>query len=621
MAPNSLADNATASAPNGIRLQLFGELCALLVERREPQALLDLATRGTRHLLGAAYAVLAATDSTGKAAYSSFSGSAAAPLPPPSLEAGWLGEIHAAGQPRRLSVTGGRPERIGLPPQYPQIYEALAAPLTTSEGARGWICLAARAGNPGFNADDERLLALLGAQLGRLLEQAEAQQHLLERAQRLQVEAEEREHSGHTMLRMLQRLEALRALGIEILAARSTRDLVRIGLEHLAHLVPYWGASVTMLEPTGHGVVVLADIAAGPTSHYAPGRYMTLAQYGTRDLEVLRDGRILDIPDISAGDAPPPVVKTLYRQGMRSYARIPMMVEGVLVGSLNLGSDKTFHFTAEQLDFARSIANQIGIAAQQAALRERIARQAAELERRVEERTAELAAANEDLEAFSFTVSHDLRAPLRAIDGFSRMLEEDYGGALDEKGHRLLGTIRGNSQRMAALIDDLLKFAKLGRARISPTQLDMASLVREAWQQIGAEANAAAALRLGDLPPSYGDVALLRQVWANLLENACKYSSKRGQPIVEVSARAETDAVVYCVADNGAGFDMRYYEKLFGVFQRLHSTQEFPGTGVGLAMVHRVVNRHGGRVWAESVLGEGARFFFSLPRQSGAPSP
>jgi len=231
--------------------------------------------------------------------------------------------------------------------------------------------------------------------------------------------------------------------------------------------------------------------------------------------------------------------------------------------------------------------------------------------RRIAERSAALEAANKDLESFSYSVSHDLRAPLRAIDGFARLLEQDHSNKLDAEARRLLGVIRENSGRMAELIDDLLAFSRLGRQTLRPERLDMAELAGAAWGEL--HAGEATQFRLGRLPPARGDRALLRQVWANLLSNALKYSSKRQGAAVEVSGSDDGREAVYCVSDNGAGFDMRYYDKLFGVFERLHGQHEFPGTGVGLAIVQRIVARHGGRVWAEGKVNEGARFYFSLP--------
>jgi len=231
-------------------------------------------------------------------------------------------------------------------------------------------------------------------------------------------------------------------------------------------------------------------------------------------------------------------------------------------------------------------------------------------------RAQQLEATNQELESFSYSVSHDLRSPLRAIYGFSRILEEDHAQQLDDEGMRLLGVIRSNTQRMARLIDDLLAFSRLGRQALTTTEINMTALAREAWNQLcDGDPAAHPRLTMGALPAAVGDPVVLRQVWTNLLSNAIKYSGKREQAAVEVSARAENGQVTYCVSDNGVGFDMRYSDKLFGVFQRLHSQDEFPGTGVGLAIVKRVINRHGGRVWAHSVLGEGAQFYFTLPER------
>jgi light-regulated signal transduction histidine kinase (bacteriophytochrome) len=238
----------------------------------------------------------------------------------------------------------------------------------------------------------------------------------------------------------------------------------------------------------------------------------------------------------------------------------------------------------------------------------------ATLERRVAERTAQLEAANTELESFSYSVSHDLRSPLRAIDGYSRILQEDHNDRLSDEGRRLLGVIRDSSQKMSRLIDDLLTFSRLGRQSLSAADIDMKRMVEDVLKEVHLAGDQRSKLVLRALPPARGDATLLKQVWANLLGNAIKFSGKRERPVVEVSGHEDGTESVYCVKDNGAGFDMRYYDKLFGVFQRLHRTEEFAGTGVGLAIVQRVVLRHGGRVWAEGKVGEGAAFYFSLPR-------
>ena len=231
---------------------------------------------------------------------------------------------------------------------------------------------------------------------------------------------------------------------------------------------------------------------------------------------------------------------------------------------------------------------------------------------------AKLENANKELESFSYSVSHDLRAPLRAIGGFSAMLEEDYAAGLGDEGGRLIRVIRDNTRKMEQLIDDLLAFSRLGRKSISAARIDTGKLVGEVLEEVQAAAERRATVAVGPLPAAHADAALLRQVWINLLSNAVKFSAKREQPAIEVSAYEDGADTVYCVKDNGAGFDMRYHDKLFGVFQRLHSDEEFSGTGVGLAIVKRVVTRHGGRVWAEGKVNEGAAFYFALPREDGA---
>jgi PAS domain S-box-containing protein len=240
------------------------------------------------------------------------------------------------------------------------------------------------------------------------------------------------------------------------------------------------------------------------------------------------------------------------------------------------------------------------------------------LEERVRERTAQLETANRELDAFSYSVSHDLRAPLRAIDGFSRIFMEDYADKVDEEGARLLGIIRSNTQNMGRLIDDLLDFSRLGRKQIEPSKIEMDSLAREAFAEIISDPLARQPqLHLEKLPAAYGDPVLLRQVFVNLLSNAVKYSKPKERATIEIGSRIVDGNNVYYVKDNGVGFDMKYGHKLFGVFQRLHSAEEFEGTGVGLAIVQRVVNRHGGRVWAEAKVNEGATFSFTLPGSGG----
>ncbi len=238
------------------------------------------------------------------------------------------------------------------------------------------------------------------------------------------------------------------------------------------------------------------------------------------------------------------------------------------------------------------------------------------LEERVRERTARLEAANKELEAFTYSVSHDLRAPLRAIDSYVKILMEEYQGVLDAEGMRLGQTISRNARRMAELIDDLLTLSRLGRMELQPTRVNMCALAATVYEELTTpETRAQIDFRLGPLPTAMGDPTALRQVWVNLLANAIKFSAKRERPAIDVQAEVQAEAVVYSVRDNGAGFEMEYAHKLFGVFQRLHSPREFEGTGVGLAIVKRLVERQGGRVWAAGQPDQGAVFYFALPQQ------
>ncbi len=236
------------------------------------------------------------------------------------------------------------------------------------------------------------------------------------------------------------------------------------------------------------------------------------------------------------------------------------------------------------------------------------------LEQRVRERTTELEEAVREMESFSYSISHDLRAPLRAIAGYAKIIEEDYAARVDAEGKRLLDRIAGGAIRMGELIDDLLDFSRIGRAELRMAPIEMSSLVREVLGELPeAGNNHRLQMRLGDLPRAVADRGLLRQVWANLLSNAIKYSRQKELAVIEVGGAGEGGEVHYFVRDNGIGFDMAYADKLFQVFQRLHRDPVYEGTGVGLAIVARIIQRHGGRVWAEAAPDKGATFHFVLP--------
>jgi len=226
--------------------------------------------------------------------------------------------------------------------------------------------------------------------------------------------------------------------------------------------------------------------------------------------------------------------------------------------------------------------------------------------------------ANRELEAFAYSVAHDLRSPLRAIDGYSRMILNKEGAAFDPETRRKFGVIQENAQKMGQLIDDLLRLSRVSRVELNRSRLDMTRLVPEVLKEIQmAEPERSIHVQIGDLPAAHGDAALIRQLLANLLSNAVKFTRGKEGARIEVGSVERPGERVYYVRDNGVGFDMKYYKKLFGVFQRLVSESQFEGTGVGLAIVQRIVSRHGGRVWAEGEIQGGATFYFTLPEKEG----
>lgn len=229
--------------------------------------------------------------------------------------------------------------------------------------------------------------------------------------------------------------------------------------------------------------------------------------------------------------------------------------------------------------------------------------------------------ANNELEAFAYSVSHDLRVPLRAIDGFSRIVIEDYETELDEEGVRLLNIIRENTKKMGQLIDDILLLSRAGRQEMNIGKLDMAALAKNVYDEFQQETeNRNINFVVEAVPPVEADRALMTQVLTNLIGNAIKFTEKTENPQIEFGYTEDEDDYTYHVKDNGAGFNMKYYDKLFGLFQRLHSQDEFEGTGVGLSIVQRIISRHNGRVWGEGEVGKGATIYFSLPKKNKSNS-
>ena len=333
--------------------------------------------------------------------------------------------------------------------------------------------------------------------------------------------------------------------------------------------------------------------------------------------------------------------------GIRLYG-VPIVAHETVIGSINFGYGdapndpvklralaSVFHLDYEDLlaaaeaydsrppyiiEMAKSrlhaSAKLIGIMVERKQAEKALSRLNTELDQRVLERTAELEAANKEMHAFTYTVSHDLRAPLRHIDGFMELLQRKAGQALDEQGRHYMEAVSGAARKMGMLIDDLLAFSRMGRHALSVQPVELGTLVHEVMRELAPDAAGRDIdWRIGDLPAVRGDASLLRMVLVNLITNALKFTRPRQEPQIEIGSIPGKDAeTVIFVRDNGVGFDMTYADKLFGVFQRLHRAEEFEGTGIGLATVHRIIDRHGGRIWAEGAPDQGATFFFSLPR-------
>ncbi|HMJ70174.1 MAG TPA: PAS domain S-box protein [Cyclobacteriaceae bacterium] len=241
------------------------------------------------------------------------------------------------------------------------------------------------------------------------------------------------------------------------------------------------------------------------------------------------------------------------------------------------------------------------------------AEQIMQLNKDLKDNVLQLESTNKELESFSYSISHDLRSPLRSLMGYSQILGEDYEEKFDAEGKRLLSVITRNALKMNALIDDLLEFSRLGKKELGRTEINMSEIVDQVIQEAKTVVKHEVDFNVDALPSAQGDQSLITQVWTNLISNAIKYSGKKSDPKVNIGAYTDNGNTVYFVKDNGAGFEMAYADKLFGVFQRLHKKEEFDGTGIGLAIIHRVITRHGGKVWAEGKVNEGAAFYFSLP--------
>ena len=336
----------------------------------------------------------------------------------------------------------------------------------------------------------------------------------------------------------------------------------------------------------------------------------------------IRTGRSIIARDTETEPHYEPWRRMAEERGFRSSATFPLRADHDVFGALMIYSARPDGFDEEESRLLAELAgnlefgivalrNKLSLLQHRQHLEELVATRTNDLERAI----GGLTAANQELETFAYSVSHDLRTPLRAIDGFSNILLKDYADKLDAEGRRLLQVVRDGATRMGHLIDDILAFSRIGRQQLTASDTDMGKLVQDSLRELApAMADRPIEVIVGALPHVHGDPQMLQRVWTNLLDNAIKYTGLKPNAVIEVGSFAEGSETVFFVKDNGAGFDMQYAEKLFGMFQRLHSSEQFPGTGIGLAVIKRIITRHGGRVWAEGKVGEGATFYVALPQ-------
>jgi PAS domain S-box-containing protein len=418
----------------------------------------------------------------------------------------------------------------------------------------------------------------------------------------------ERKHAEDRLRRSAERLAILHDMGQAILAARSPAEIGRAALGRIRRMVPCQRCSIVLFDFPKAQAHIVAGYAGGNPIATAPIPLDTLSPG-----EVLRRGTVRYVEDIAAMEAPPPIFRALMEDGLRSVLSVPLLADGEAIGEVNLGSTDVGAFDSEHRDIALEVAAPLAIAIQHARLRDELAQKSSELERRMAERGAALRGATAELETLLYSVSHDLRTPVRHIGGFADLLLQDGGPGLDPAAQHYASRIREGASRMGGMLDDLVQLSRLGRQDMLRRPVDFNTLVEDVMSLMQSEAED----RLIDwvvepLPMLECDPALAKIAMANLVSNAVKFTRTRGRASIRIRPVRADDQDGIAVQDNGVGFKMAYAGKLFGLFQRLHRSDEFEGDGAGLAFVQRIAQRHGGRVWAESQVDEGATFYITF---------
>ncbi|MDZ8064546.1 MAG: CHASE3 domain-containing protein [Nostoc sp. DedQUE08] len=409
-----------------------------------------------------------------------------------------------------------------------------------------------------------------------------------------------------------QRLAALHNIDRAILAAECIKSLVRTALKQMHQLVPYEQAFVALFNFEAG----TAEIVAGSsTKELQPleGTKMAVSDFAPEQSLRQNFSYIKDLTNVKLY---PPILARLHSAGMRCCLRIPMLVEETLLGELNLAATQTAVFDAQAQDVVVEVAAQLAIAIQQSLLREQLQNYALELEQRVAERTAQLQETNQELEAFTYTISHDLRAPLRTMQGFAQALQEDYTDKLDSVGQEYIQYITEGAVQMDTLISDLLAYSRLSRSQIQIQKVDLTNVVEEALKQLSKQLQEqlAQVTVAKPLPLVMAHRFTLVQVVTNLLSNAMKFVQPGIHPKVHIYAQEQQNSIKLSIVDNGIGIAPEHQERIFRVFERLHGVEIYPGTGIGLAIVRKGLERMNGRAGVESQLGTGSRFWIALPK-------
>jgi PAS domain S-box-containing protein len=418
----------------------------------------------------------------------------------------------------------------------------------------------------------------------------------------------ERKQAEERLRRSAERLAILHDMGQAVLAARSPAEIGRAALGRIRRLVPCQRCSIVLFDFARGQALPVAGFTGG---HAISGAPIPLETFSPS--EVLRRGTVRYVEDIATMESPPAIFRQLCEDGLRSVLTVPLLVDGEAIGEVNVASDRPGAFDSEHRDIALEVAAPIAIAIQHARLREDLAQKSTELDRRMAERGAALRAATAELETLLYSVSHDLRTPVRHIGGFAELLLQDGGASLDPGARHYADRIAQGASRLGGMLDDLVLLSRLGRQDMLRRPVDFNLLVEDVVGVLQAEAgDRVIDWVIEPLPMLECDPSLARVAVMNLLENAVKFTRTRGRTSIRVRPVKAEDQEGIAVQDNGVGFKMAHAGKLFGLFQRLHRADEFEGEGAGLAFVQRIAQRHGGRVWAESEVDEGATFYITF---------